>query len=76
MSSCLGDLKCISFTEITDCTKKYDEMCDLYRWGVFLNCLGYFDFSACGTTLLFSLYKSLSKDQSDCSISSRDHKFI
>ena len=31
---------------------------------------------ACGTTLLLDLNKSLSNDQSDCSILSRDHKFI
>ena len=32
--------------------------------------------SACGTTLLLDLNKSLSNDQSDCSILSRDDKFI
>ena len=32
--------------------------------------------SACGTTLLLDLNKLLSNDQSDCSILSRDHKFI
>ena len=34
------------------------------------------DISACATTLLLDSNKSLSNNQSDCSILSRDHKFI
>ena len=49
-------------------------MCDICRRGGIFKSLG--TFSPCGTTLLLDLNNSLSNDQSDSSILSRDHKFI
>ena len=59
-------------------TKKYGR-CDIFiDEGVFSNRQEHFKsvISACGTTLLLDINKSLSKDQSNGSILSRDHKFI
>ena len=59
-------------------TKKLGEMCDICRCGdIFLIVRDISKvISPCGTTLLLHLNILLSNYQSNCSILSRDHKFI
>ena len=79
MSPCLGDLIFISFSKIMDCActiflPKSMAKCDIFvAKGVFLNRREHLKsyFGLWNYTLLY-LDKSLSNDQSNCSILSRD----